>query len=44
MYRDDVPVALEAGIVGRDEQTLCDFSTAVMGFALVERLEFDDAC
>jgi catechol 2,3-dioxygenase-like lactoylglutathione lyase family enzyme len=34
-------VALEAGLVGRDEQTLCDFYTAVMGFVLVDRLEFD---
>ena len=44
MYRDagmGVTVALEAGLVGRDEQTLCSFYTGVMGFALVDRLEFD---
>ena len=34
-------VALEAGIVGRDEPTLCAFYTGAMGFALVDRLEFD---
>ena len=34
-------VALEAGLVGRDQQTLCAFYTRVMGFALVDRLEFD---
>ncbi len=33
-------VSLEAGLVGRDEPLLCDFYTAVMGFTLVERLEF----
>jgi catechol 2,3-dioxygenase-like lactoylglutathione lyase family enzyme len=32
-------VALEAGIVGRDEVILCEFYTRVMGFALVERME-----
>ncbi len=36
-----VTVALEAGLVGRDEQTLCAFYTGVMGFALVARLAFD---
>ena len=34
-------VALEAGLVGRDEQTLCAFYVSVMGFELAERLEFD---
>jgi catechol 2,3-dioxygenase-like lactoylglutathione lyase family enzyme len=34
-------VALEAGLVGRDEQTLCSFYTGAMGFALVARREFD---
>jgi catechol 2,3-dioxygenase-like lactoylglutathione lyase family enzyme len=34
-------VALEAGLVGRDEQTLRDFYTAAMGFAFVDRREFD---
>jgi predicted enzyme related to lactoylglutathione lyase len=34
-------VALEAGLVGRDERTLCAFYTGVLKFALVERLEFD---
>jgi uncharacterized glyoxalase superfamily protein PhnB len=33
-------VALEAGLVGRDERTLCDFYTGALGFALVDRLEF----
>ena len=33
-------VALEAGIVGRDESTLCGFYTRVLGFAPVARLEF----
>ena len=33
-------VALEAGLVGRDEPTLCAFYTRVLGFALVDRLEF----
>lgn len=33
--------ALEAGLVGRDEPTLCAFYTEVMGFTLVDRLEFD---
>ena len=32
---------LEAGLVGRDERTLCSFYTGVLGFALVDRLEFD---
>ena len=32
---------LEAGLVGRDEETLCAFYTGVMGFALVDRREFD---
>ncbi len=36
-----VTVALEAGLVGRDEQMLCSFYTGVMGFTLVDRLEFD---
>jgi predicted enzyme related to lactoylglutathione lyase len=34
-------VALEAGLVGRDEQSLCAFYTEVMGFVLVDRREFD---
>jgi len=34
-------VALEAGLVGRDEQTLRDFYTRVMGFVVVDRREFD---
>jgi len=34
-------VELEAGIVGRDPDTLCAFYTRVMGFALVE--QFDHA-
>src|SRR5574342_1112429 len=34
-------VALEAGLVGRDGQTLCSFYAGVLGFALVERLDFD---
>jgi catechol 2,3-dioxygenase-like lactoylglutathione lyase family enzyme len=34
-------VTLEAGLVGRDEPTLCAFYTGVMGFELVERLTFD---
>ena len=34
-------VALEAGLVGRDEQTLCLFYVGGMGFALIERFEFD---
>lgn len=34
-------IALEAGLVGRDEQALCDFYTGVMGFVLVDRREFD---
>jgi predicted enzyme related to lactoylglutathione lyase len=34
-------VALEAGLVGRDEQALCAFYTGVMGFVLVDRREFD---
>ena len=34
-------IALEAGIVGRDEGTLCSFYTIVMGFVLVDRLEFE---
>ncbi len=41
MYLADVTVVLEAGIVGRDERTLCVFYTGVMGFSLAERLEFD---
>jgi len=36
-----VTVTLEAGLVGRDEQTLFAFYTEVLGFALVERLVFD---
>ncbi len=34
-------VALEAGLVGRDEQALTSFYTGVMGFVLVDRREFD---
>ena len=34
-------IALEAGLVGRDEPTLCAFYTRVLGFALVGRLEFE---
>jgi catechol 2,3-dioxygenase-like lactoylglutathione lyase family enzyme len=34
-------VTLEAGLVGRDEPTLCAFYTDVLGFALVERHEFE---
>ena len=34
-------VALEAGLVGRNPQTLCAFYTRVMGFALVDCREFD---
>jgi catechol 2,3-dioxygenase-like lactoylglutathione lyase family enzyme len=30
-------VTLEAGLVGRDEPTLCAFYADVLGFALVER-------
>jgi uncharacterized glyoxalase superfamily protein PhnB len=33
-------VALEAGLVGRDEQRLYAFYTRVLGFELVDRLEF----
>jgi uncharacterized glyoxalase superfamily protein PhnB len=33
-------VALEAGLVGRDESALCGFYTRVLGFALEARLEF----
>jgi catechol 2,3-dioxygenase-like lactoylglutathione lyase family enzyme len=33
-------VTLEAGLVGRDEPTLCAFYTDVLGFALVERHAF----
>ena len=32
-------VALEAGLVGRDERTLCEFYTRAMGFELVDRAE-----
>jgi len=34
-----VTVVLEAGIVGRDRDTLRDFYTRVMGFALVDRVD-----
>jgi predicted enzyme related to lactoylglutathione lyase len=34
-------VALEAGLVGRDERALCAFYTGALGFALVGRLEFE---
>lgn len=34
-------VSLEAGLVGRNARTLCSFYTDVLGFALLERLEFD---
>ena len=34
-------IALEAGLVGRDEPTLFAFYTDVMGFTLVDRLEFE---
>jgi len=34
-------VALEAGLVGRNPQTLCAFYTRVLGFALVDCREFD---
>ena len=37
----DGTIALEAGLVGRDEQTLCDFYTTAMGFELVDRREFE---
>ena len=36
-----VTVALEAGLVGRDEQVLCSFYTGAMGFTLVDRREFE---
>ena len=35
------PSHSKPGLVGRDEQSLCDFCTSVMGFLLVERREFD---
>ena len=34
-------MTLEAGLVGRDEPTLCAFYTDVLGFALVERHVFE---
>jgi predicted enzyme related to lactoylglutathione lyase len=34
-------VELEAGLVGRDPETLCDFYARVMRFTLVDRLEAD---
>ena len=34
-------VALQAGLVGRDEQVLCSFYTGAMGFTLVDRREFE---
>ena len=39
MYRPGMACELEAGIVGRDLDALCDFYTQVMGFTLVERLD-----
>ena len=33
-------MTLEAGLVGRDEPTLCAFYTDVLGFAVVERHSF----
>jgi len=34
-------VELEAGIVGRDPESLCAFYTQVMGFELIDRFEHD---
>jgi predicted enzyme related to lactoylglutathione lyase len=34
-------VTLEAGIVGRDRETLCSFYTRVMRFAVVDRLDHE---
>jgi predicted enzyme related to lactoylglutathione lyase len=34
-------VVLEAGLVGREQERLSDFYVRVMGFALVDRLDFD---
>ena len=39
MYRPGMACELEAGIVGRDLDALCNFYTRVMGFTLVERLD-----
>ena len=36
---DGMSIELEAGIIGRDVERLCEFYTQVMGFALVERFE-----
>ena len=34
-------VALEAGLVGREPEPRCAFYTRIMGFRLVDRLQFD---
>lgn len=34
-------VALEAGLVAREPQALCEFYTRVMGFTLVDRVEHE---
>jgi predicted enzyme related to lactoylglutathione lyase len=34
-------VALEAGLVARDDEALCAFYTRIMGFRLVDQLHFD---
>jgi predicted enzyme related to lactoylglutathione lyase len=41
MYSTPMTVTLEAGLVGRDPETLCAFYTRVMRFTLVDRMERD---
>jgi uncharacterized glyoxalase superfamily protein PhnB len=37
----DTSITLEAGLVGREEESLCAFYTRTMGFTLVARLQFE---